>query len=80
MNEAIAGGCSVDEIDAGLRAMPQPADVDISAILALVTGSLFGDIEAKAAVWQRPRRPPVMRAAGPRRVARRQRGRCGTNG
>jgi hypothetical protein len=61
VNEAIAGGCSVDEIDAGLRAVPQPADVDISSILALVTGSLFGDIESKAAVWQRPRRPPMMR-------------------
>ena len=44
------------------RLTPGPRDVrsrpmsDISAILALVTGSLFGDIEAKAAVWQRPRR------------------------
>jgi len=65
VNEAIAGGCSVDEIDAGLRAMPQPADVDISSILALVTGSLFGDIESKAAVWQRPRRPPMMRQPVP---------------
>ena len=65
VNEAIAGGCSVDEIDAGLRAMPQPADVDISSILALVTGSLFGDIEAKAAVWQRPRRPVRRPPAAP---------------
>jgi hypothetical protein len=63
VNEAIAGGCSVDEIDAGQRVIPQPADVDISSILALVTGSLFGDVEAKAAVWQRPRRPPMMRQA-----------------
>jgi hypothetical protein len=61
VNEAIAAGFSVDEIDAGPRAVPQPADVDISAILARVTGSLFSDIEAKAAVWQRPRRPPAMR-------------------
>ena len=60
VNEAIAAGCSVDEIEAGSRAVPQPADVDISSILALVTGSLFGDIEAKAAVWQRPRRPPLL--------------------
>jgi hypothetical protein len=61
VNEAIAAGFSVDEIDVGSRAVPQPADVDISAILARVTGSLFSDIEAKAAVWQRPRRPPAMR-------------------
>jgi hypothetical protein len=56
VNEAIAAGFSVEEIDAGPRAMPQPANVDVSSILALVTGSLFSDIEAKAAVWQRPRR------------------------
>jgi hypothetical protein len=58
VNEAVAAGFAVDEIDAGTRAVPQPTDIDINAILALVTGSLFGDIEAKAAVWQRPRRPP----------------------
>jgi hypothetical protein len=57
VNEAVAAGFSVDEIDAGPRTVPQPADVDISAVLAQVTGSLFGDIEVKAAVWQRPRRP-----------------------
>ena len=61
VNEVVAAGFSGDEIDAGPRAVPQPADIDINAILALVTGSLFGDIEAKAAIWQRPRRPPIMR-------------------
>jgi hypothetical protein len=61
VNEAIAAGFTVDEIDAGPRAVPQPSDVDINAILASVTGSLFSDIEAKAAVWQRPRRPPIVR-------------------
>ena len=49
VNEAIAAGFAVDEFDVGARDIPQPADVDITAILALVTGSLFGDIEAKAA-------------------------------
>jgi hypothetical protein len=61
VNEAVAAGYSVDEIDAGPRAIPQPADIDINAILALVAGSLFGDIESKAAVWQRPRRPSPAR-------------------
>jgi hypothetical protein len=65
VNEAVAAGLSVEEIDAGPRALRQPANVDISAILAFVTGSLFGDIEAKAAVWQRPRRPPMMRRPAP---------------
>lgn len=56
VNEAVAAGFTVDEVDAGPRAVPQPSDPDINAILALVTGSLFGDLEAKAALWQRPRR------------------------
>jgi hypothetical protein len=56
VNEAVAAGFTVDEVDAGPRAVPQPSVPDINAILALVTGSLFGDIEAKAALWQRPRR------------------------
>ena len=72
MNEAIAAGFAVDEIDAGARAMPQPADVDLTALLALVTGSLFGDIEAKAAVWQRPRRPPMVRRPSPAALPCRQ--------
>ena len=61
VNEAVAAGFAADEVDVGSRAMPQPSDPDINSILALVTGSLFADIEAKAALWQRPRRPPVMR-------------------
>ncbi len=61
VNEAVAAGFVADEIDVGSRAMPQPSDPDINSILALVTGSLFADIEAKAALWQRPRKPPLVR-------------------
>jgi glucosylglycerate synthase len=61
VNEAVAAGFTADEVDVGSRAMPQPSDPDINSILALVTGSLFADIEAKAALWQRPRRPPATR-------------------
>ena len=64
VNEAIVAGFAVNEVDVGTRNVPQPSDPDINTILALVTGSLFADIEAKAAFWQRPRRllparPPV---------------------
>jgi hypothetical protein len=60
VDEAVAAGFTTDEYEVGPRALPQPADADINAILSLVTGSLFADVEAKAAVWQRPRRlqPP----------------------
>jgi hypothetical protein len=61
VNEAVAAGFTADEVDVGSRAMPQPSDPDINSILALITGSLFADIELKAALWQRPRRPPLIR-------------------
>lgn len=60
VNEAVAAGFAMDEVDVGSRAIPQPSDADLNSILALVTGSLFADIEAKAPVWQRPRKPPVI--------------------
>jgi hypothetical protein len=61
VSEAVVAGLSVDEIDVGTRLLPQPAEPNINAILTLVTGSLFADIEAKAAFWQRPRRLPPER-------------------
>ncbi len=61
VNEAVAAGFVSDEVDVGSRAMPQPSDPDINSILALITGSLFADIESKAALWQRPRKPPLVR-------------------
>jgi len=64
VNEAIAAGFKIDEVEVGVRTIPQPSDPDINSILALITGSLFADIEAKAALWQRPRRSsPSRRAA-----------------
>lgn len=61
VSEAAVAGLSVDEIYIGTRILPQPAEPNINAILTLVTGSLFADIEAKAAFWQRPRRLPPER-------------------
>jgi hypothetical protein len=62
VNEAIVAGFAIDEVDVGTRNVPQPSDPDINTIIALVTGSLFSDIEAKATFWQRPRRlPPIRR-------------------
>lgn len=56
VSEASVAGLSIDEIDVGTRQLPQPAEPNINAILSLVAGSLFADIESKAAFWQRPRR------------------------
>jgi glucosylglycerate synthase len=64
VNETVAPGFTVDEVDVGSRVMPQPSDPDINSVLTLIIGSLFGDIEAKAVLWQRPRRPsPLHRIA-----------------
>ena len=56
VSEAAVIGLGVEEVDVGNRVLPQPAEPNINAILSLVTGSLFADVEAKAAFWQRPRR------------------------
>lgn len=61
VNEAAVAGFAVDEFDLGPRTVPQPAESDINAVLARVTGSLFADIERKAAYWQRARRVPPQR-------------------
>jgi len=63
--EAVVTGYSIAEFDAGARAVPQPPDPDIRTILALITGSLFSDLEAKAAYWQRPRRLPPAQVTPP---------------
>ncbi|MGA3049764.1 MAG: hypothetical protein ABSD67_24385 [Terracidiphilus sp.] len=60
-NEAAVAGFVVNEFSVGPREIPQPAESDINAILASVTGSLFSDIDAKAAFWQRPRQVPPAR-------------------
>ena len=65
--EAVVAGYTSEQIDVGSRALPQPVDPDIRAVLALVAGSLFSDIEAKAAFWQRARRLPPPRSTVPQR-------------
>jgi hypothetical protein len=61
VNEAAMAGFVLGEFDAGERVLPQPADPDINAILSRITGSLFADIDAKAAFWQRTRALPPSR-------------------
>jgi hypothetical protein len=65
ISEAMVAGYSISEIEAGTRTIPQPPDPDIRDILATVAGSLFSDIEAKAAYWQRPRRLAPARVTPP---------------
>lgn len=60
-NEATVAGFSIDEFDVGPRVLPQPAGPDLGTILPLVTGSLFSDIDAKAAYWQHLRQLPPAR-------------------
>ena len=58
VSEAAVAGLSIAEVDIGARELPQPTDPDLNTILPLVTGSLFSDVEAKAAFWQRARVSP----------------------
>lgn len=54
-SEAAVAGFPVAEVDAGVRELPHPAGSDLSTILNTTAASLFSDIEAKAAFWQRVR-------------------------
>jgi hypothetical protein len=56
--EASVAGFSIHEVDAGSRTLPQPAGSDLNSVLAQVAGSLFSDVDAKAAWWQRARPSP----------------------
>ena len=62
VNEAAVARFNIDQFDVGPRVQPQPqpGGPDLNTILPLLTGSLFSDIDAKAAFWQRPRQwlPP----------------------
>lgn len=53
--EAAVAGYTITQVDVAHRNIPQPAVADLNSILALIAGSLFGDVEAKAAFWQRSR-------------------------
>jgi glucosylglycerate synthase len=70
VNEAAVAGFSIAEFSVGPRELVHPTDPDVNAVLTSVIGSLFADVEAKAASWQRPRqlqreRTPISNAATP---------------
>jgi hypothetical protein len=55
VSEAAAANYNISEVDVSTRTLPQPAAPDLNALLAQITGSLFSDVDAKAAFWQRAR-------------------------
>ena len=55
LHEAASANYSITEVDVGTRTLPQPVAPDLNALLAQIAGSLFADIDAKAAFWQRAR-------------------------
>ncbi len=61
VSEAAVAGYRIEEFDVGPRVLPVPPDPDLNTILPLLAGSLFTDIEARAAFWQRPRALPPAR-------------------
>jgi hypothetical protein len=53
--EAAVAGYSVRDVAGEHRILPIPTADDLNSLLANVAGSLFADVEAKAAFWQRAR-------------------------
>jgi glucosylglycerate synthase len=69
VNEATVAGFSINQFDVGPRARPQPGGPELNTILPQITGSLFSDIDAKAAFWQRSRPLPPADNPIPRPLA-----------
>ncbi len=59
-SEAAVAGYTISEIDAASRPLPHPT-ANLYETFAQITGSLFSDVTAKAAFWQRARPAPVLR-------------------
>jgi len=53
--EAASVNYTIAEIEIGPRTMPQPTVSDLNSLLAQIAGSLFAEVDAKAAFWQRAR-------------------------
>jgi glucosylglycerate synthase len=53
--EASVAGYTVRDVVGEPRTLPTPNADDLNTLLSNVTGSLFADVEAKAAFWQRAR-------------------------
>ncbi|GGG88900.1 hypothetical protein [Edaphobacter dinghuensis] len=63
--EAATSNYTIAEIDIGLRTLPQPATADLNTLLAQIGGSLFNEIDTKAAFWQRARGAQPVRPFAP---------------
>jgi len=55
LSEAASANCTIAEVNVGPRTLPQPVAPDVNTLLAQIAGSLFADVDAKAAFWQRAR-------------------------
>jgi hypothetical protein len=67
--EAAVAGYSISEVNIGSRTIPQPDTTDLNSLLARITASLFSDVEARAAFWQRSRIAQGFRAAAQSQAA-----------
>jgi hypothetical protein len=63
VNEATVSGFTIEQFDVGALVQPQPGGPDLNSIFPVIIGSIFSDIEAKAAFWQRPRQLPPARSS-----------------
>ena len=59
--EAVTANYSITQADVGSRAIPQPVVSDLNSLLNQIVGSLFAEVDAKAAFWQRARSIPAPR-------------------
>ena len=61
--EAAIASFTIAEVPDVSRTLPSPDAIDLNSLLAVVAGSLFSDLDAKASFWQRARLAYSPRAA-----------------
>jgi hypothetical protein len=55
VSEAAVAGFTITEADVPTRVAPVPSSTDLNALLNQIAGSMFSDIDSRAAFWQRMR-------------------------
>lgn len=62
--EATVNGFQIAQIEISHRRFALPETADLSSILMHIVGSLFGDVEARAAYWQKMRQAQIVPILG----------------
>ncbi|MHB1022738.1 MAG: hypothetical protein ACYC46_12680 [Acidobacteriaceae bacterium] len=62
--EAAVNGFQIAQVEVGHRRFSPPESADLSSVLTQIVGSLFADVDARAAYWQKMRQVQIVPSIG----------------